>query len=56
MERNGGSEASLEEMWEIIERFGIRRDTYELKKPTIQEIRNLYHAIVEKRGSLKSTS
>lgn len=56
MERNSGLEVSLDEMWEVIERFGIRRETYELKKPTIQEIRNLYQAIVKKHGSLKSAS
>ncbi|HJU12971.1 MAG TPA: hypothetical protein VJ792_00760 [Candidatus Nitrosotalea sp.] len=54
MERKAGIEVSLDEMWNVIERFGIRRETYELSKPTIQEIRNLYLAILEKQKLFKS--
>ena len=42
---------SLERMWQIIEGFGIRRDVYELHKPSYEEVRNLYLIIKEKERS-----
>ncbi len=46
---------SLEEMWEIIESFGIRRDIYELHNPGYNEVRNLYLIIKEKQRSAKNS-
>ncbi|MDE1862285.1 MAG: hypothetical protein KGI33_05165 [Thaumarchaeota archaeon] len=44
------SEVTLEEMWRVIEDFGIDRKLYEMKNPTISEIKSLYHLIKGRRA------
>ncbi len=50
MEGDGGESKPVDEMWKVIERFGIKRELYEMHKPSYQEIKNLYLVIMEKHG------
>lgn len=40
---------SLEEMWKVIENFGINRAKFEKTYPTREDIKDLYLAIKEKK-------
>jgi len=33
---------SIDEMWKVIESFGIKREVFKLNNPSYQEIKNLY--------------
>lgn len=50
MDVDGPEGEHVEDMWKVIERFGIKRELYEMHNPTYQEVRNLYLAIAEKQG------
>ncbi len=39
----------LENMWDVIERFGIKRDIFEMSNPTFEQITELYHLIKKTR-------
>jgi len=42
---------SLEEMWKVIENFGIKRKIFEISHPTEEEISKLYYFIkISKRS------
>jgi hypothetical protein len=40
---------SLDEMWRIIEQYGINRDLLEMTGPTEEEIAHLYHLIKKRK-------
>ena len=42
-------EVSIEEMWKIIESFGIDRKMLERTNPDAQKIKELYHLIKSKK-------
>jgi hypothetical protein len=39
---------SLDDMWKVIEEFGIKRETLEKTYPSIEVIKELYNGIVQK--------
>ena len=56
MEHNDAEIKSIEEMWQIIENFGIKREIYEMYNPGYHEVRNLYLIIIkERRKSVKDS-
>jgi len=42
-------EASVEEMWKVIESFGIDRKMLEMARPDNQKIKDLYQLIKSKK-------
>jgi len=43
------NEPSLEEMWKVIEQYGIKREILEVSHPTNQDILILYNLIKQKK-------
>ncbi len=54
MERDNTEAKSIEDMWKVIESFGIKREIYELHNPGYHEVHNLYLAIKEKQKSTRN--
>jgi len=44
---------SSEEMWKVIERYGIKREMFERSRPTNQDILVLYNLIKQKKRKQK---
>jgi hypothetical protein len=44
---------SLEEMWKVIERYGIKQEMFERSHPTNQDILVLYNLIKQKKHKQK---
>jgi hypothetical protein len=40
---------TLDEMWKVIESFGIKRAVFERSNPTYEELKNLYLLINRKK-------
>lgn len=53
MEGENVSIKSIEEMWKVIESFGIKREVFQLSNPSYSQIRDLYIMIKTKRASSK---
>ena len=47
--------ASIDEMWKVIENFGIKRKVFGKSNPSYQEIRELYLLIKSKKTSKGKT-
>ncbi len=44
---------SIDEMWKVIESFGIKREVFKLNNPSYQEIKSLYLLIKKNKDLLE---
>ena len=50
------AKVSVDEMWEVIEEFGIKRDVLERTHPGIEVIKELCNSILQKNKERKTTN
>lgn len=54
MENENLDKETLDQMWNTIEKFGIKRNIFEKSKPTFEQITELYHLIKRAKKNTKS--